>query len=172
MFLDLSDEHRRYLERLVSGIQDGSVAETIRRSLERPGTTLVQELRKRPTDQKVIFAVAARSTEIDALIQDGTPAAILRLLHNPRLGMQHVQKILRDPRTQINALLEIYKEQKWIRDGRTRMLFCQHPLAPVDKARDLMPLLPVPALKQMAANRNLRKPLQDQADRLLKSRRS
>ena len=170
MFLNLSDDHSRRLERLLSGIRDGSVTEAIRRSLTRPGTTLVQELRKRPTDQKVMFALAAHNTEIDALIQDGNTAAVLRLLSNPRLALRHVKKILRDPRTQVNILLEILKERKWMGDGQARMLFCMHPLAPLNKVRELLPLIPLPGLKQLAANRSLRKPLLDQADRLLKSR--
>ncbi len=170
MFIDLTDDHRHRLERLVNGIIDGSVTEAIRRSLSRSGRTLLQELRKRPTDQKVMFALAAQHTEIDTLIQDGTPPAILRLLRNPRLGLRHVHKILRDPRTQINTLLEILKEQKWMGDGQVRMLFCLHPMAPLAKVRDLLPLLTRPALKQLAGNRSLRQPLLDQADRLLKSR--
>ena len=170
MFIDLSDDHRRRLERLVNGIQDGSVTEAIRRSLSSPGTNLLQELRKRPTDQKVMFAVAAQSTEIDALIQECTPAAIIRLLANPRLHLRHVQKILRDSRTQVGTLLEIHKERKWMQDARTRMLFCVHPLAPLDKVRDLLSRLPTAQLKQVAQNRVLRKPVVDEAERLLKSR--
>jgi uncharacterized protein (TIGR02266 family) len=170
MFLDLSDDHRHRLGRLVNGIQDGSVTEAIRRSITRPGVNLLKELRKRPTDQKVMFALAARNTEIDALIQDSNPAAVLRLLSNPRTALRHVHKILKDPRTQVNILLEILKEQKWMRDGQARMLFCMHPLAPLNKVRELLPLIPLSGLKRLAANRGLRKPLLDQADRLLKSR--
>ena len=170
MFIDLTEDHRRRLEKLVSGIRDGSVTEAIRRSLTRPGTSLLQELRKRPTDQKVMFALAAQNTEIDALIQDGTTAAILRLLSNPRLGLRHVRKILRDPRTQVNVLLEIHKTAQWMGDGEVRLLFCQHPMTPLQKVRELLPRLSPASLKKVAGNRCLRQPVQDQANRLLKSR--
>jgi uncharacterized protein (TIGR02266 family) len=170
MFIDLSDDHRRRLEKLVDGIQDGSVTEAIRRSLSRTGTNLLQELRKRPTDQKVMFAIAARSIEIDALIQEGSPAAILRLLTNPRLHIRHVRKILKDTRTQVGILLEIHKEVKWMQDDQIRMLFCLHPLAPLDKIRVTLPRLKSPELNQVAKNKGLRKPVLDQAEQLLKSR--
>jgi hypothetical protein len=170
MFIDLSDDNRRRLERLMGGIRDGSVTEAIRRSLSRPGTTLLQELRKRPTDQKAMFAVAARSTEIDALIQDGTQAAILRLLRNPRLSLHQVRKIVRDPRTQVSVLLEIFREKKWMRDGQVLLLFCLHPLAPLERIQVILPRLPLNHLKQVATSRSLRKPVQDKAEQLLKSR--
>ncbi|MBD3867998.1 MAG: hypothetical protein IFK94_07730 [Acidobacteria bacterium] len=43
-------------------------------------------------------------------------------------------------------------------------------LAPLNKVRELLPLIPLPGLKQLAGNRSLRQPVLDQADRLLKSR--
>ena len=170
MFVDLSDDHRRRLERLVGGIRDGSVTEAIRRSLTRPGTSLQSELRRRPTDQKVMFAVAAWNTEIDALIQDGCQAAILRVLANPRLHLRQVHRILKDPRSQATVLLKIFREQRWMRDHRTRMYFCLHPQAPIEKIEGILPRLPLTALRQIAGNQALRQPVADRARQLLKSR--
>jgi hypothetical protein len=117
-----------------------------------------------------MFAVAARSNEIDALIQDGTQAAILRLLKNPRLSLHQVRKIVRDTRTQVSILLEIFREKKWMRDGQVLLLFCLHPLAPLEKIQEILPRLPLNHLKQIATSRSLRKPVLDKAEQLLKSR--
>ena len=51
-FLDIDDASHKSLQRLVDGIQDGSVVEAIRRSI-REGTSrnLLEEIRRRPIDQ-------------------------------------------------------------------------------------------------------------------------
>ena len=72
-FLDLAPADLKRLGRLVDGIRDGSVTQAIRRSIEEGKTDLLQELRRRPIDQKVIFALTAGAEEIDALIRDGVP---------------------------------------------------------------------------------------------------
>ena len=43
------------------------MSESIRRSIREGGSNLLDELRGRPADQKVMFAVSANCTEIDAL---------------------------------------------------------------------------------------------------------
>jgi uncharacterized protein (TIGR02266 family) len=169
MFIDLSAENKRRLQRLVDGIQDGSVTEAIRRSFHDSEKTLLHELRKRPTDQKVMFAIAAQSLEIDALIQEGSHAAILRLLSNPRLQIHHVRKILQDTRTQVAVLLEIHKERRWMHDNQIRVLFCQHPLAPLEKVFVTLPRLKPTELALVVNNKSLRKPVLDQAQQLMKS---
>ena len=66
--------------------------------------------------------------------------------------------------------MEIHKEVKWMQDDRIRMMFCLHPLAPLDKIRVTLPRLKLPELNQVAKNKGLRKPVLDQAKQLLKSR--
>ncbi|GEM_PF-6500252 len=170
MFLDLSAGHKTKLERLVKGIQSGSVTEAIRRSLPSPGAGLLKELRRRPTDQKVIFALAASGQEIDTVIQDGCPAAVQRLLKNPRIQIRHIRKVLQDARSPVAILLDIYKERRWISDSTVRTMFCAHPFAPMEKVMEFLPQLPLPGLKTLARNRNLRQAILDKVDQLLKSR--
>jgi uncharacterized protein (TIGR02266 family) len=170
MFIDLSAGHKAKLERLITGIRDGSVTEAIRRSLPSPGTGLLKELRKRPTDQKVMFALSANGQEIDTIVQEGSPAAVQRLLQNPRVQIRHIQKILRDTRSPVTILLEIYKEQRWMKDSVVRTLFCAHPFAPVEKVMEFLPALPLPGLKTLSRNRNLRQQIQDKVEQLLKAK--
>jgi uncharacterized protein (TIGR02266 family) len=170
MFIDLSAGHKAKLEKLIAGIQDGSVTEAIRRSLPSPGTGLLKELRKRPTDQKVMFALSATGQEIDAVIQEGSPAAVQRLLQNPRIQMRHVQKVLRDSRTPVAILLDIYKEQRWMKDSVVRTLFCAHPFTPIEKVMEFLPALPLPGIKTLARNRNLRRQILEKVDQLLKAK--
>ena len=89
---------------------------------------------------------------------------------NPRVQIRHIQKILRDTRSPVTILLEIYKEQRWIKDSIVRTLFCAHPFAPIEKVMEFLPALPLPGLKTLARNRNLRQQIQDKVEQLLKAK--
>jgi uncharacterized protein (TIGR02266 family) len=62
-FVDLNEKHRALLLKLINGASSGSIVQTIRNSLKEHGRTLGAELRKRPTDQKMMLAwLRSRST--------------------------------------------------------------------------------------------------------------
>jgi uncharacterized protein (TIGR02266 family) len=159
MFIDLTRKDKARLQRLVDGIRDGSIAQSIRRSIRESSGLLLQELRKRPADHKVIFAIAARGVEIEALIRDGNPTAVLRLLDNPRLSLANLRQILRDPRSSVKILDEIKGNQRWMADEEVRALFCTHPNAGLQDALKLLPRLPVNRLSAMGRNASLRPPI-------------
>ncbi|MFQ5670250.1 MAG: TIGR02266 family protein [Acidobacteriota bacterium] len=169
-FLDLGDRHRKRLERLVEGIQDGSVVQAIRRSLQEDGKHLVEALRRRPTDQKVIFAVFAKGVEIDALIREGNPVVTLRLLSNPRLGVPHLRRLLEDPRTPARLLLAIKKAGRWLADEELRVLFCAHPRVPFAAALPLLPRLSRPSLLELERRPGLQAALRSRVQALLARR--
>jgi len=168
-FIDLTPLDRRRLERLVSGLRDGSVVEAIRRSIRETGRDLLQELRRRSADQKVMFALVANGLEIDALIRDGQPAAIQRLFDNPRLTEAHIKKLLRDPRVMLRALMALERNTRWktwSRDVEVRTLFCMHPRSPLASALRMLQGLPRPNLEAIQQNNNVRPQVRNKAKQL------
>jgi hypothetical protein len=167
-FIEMSDADRKSIRRLVDGLQDGSVAEAIRRSLRESPHGLVHELRQRPVDQKVILAISASSEEIDALISDGQQAVIKRLLENPRVTLVHARKIIRDPRLTPVLLLQMKRRQEWWSDEEFRGHFCMHPKAPVHEVSPALGSLSVSRLKQMAIHPNVRLDIRNKAKEALR----
>jgi len=170
-FLDLGPIDVRRLRRLVDGIRDGSVSQAIRRSIREEKRELLEELRRRPMDQKVIFALSAERLEIDALIRDGVPAVVIRLLHNPRLTVIQVKQVLRDTRMNTRVLIAVRREHKWMNDEENRFLFCVHPHAPLQEALNLLNQLSIERLKAIQANGALKQQLRAKAGLLLSQKR-
>ncbi len=170
-FIDLTDRDNKRLQRLVDGIRDGSVAQAIRRSIREESKDMLKELRRRPMDQKVIFALSAAGEEIDALIRDGVPAVVIRLLQNPRVGANHVKKVLRDPRMNTRVLIEVGREPKWMQDEESRYLFCVHPNAPLQEALNVLDQISPARLKAIQANGMVKQQLRSKAGLLLSQRR-
>jgi uncharacterized protein (TIGR02266 family) len=154
-FLNLTKTDRDRLERLVEGVIDGSVAEAIRRAIREEGTDMERELRKRPMDQKLILAFQARAHEIDAVIRDGNPVVILRLMDNPRVKIPHVRSIARNTRMTPTIMLAIRKNDEWMKDEETKYLFCKHPRSPIQEVQAFLPTLPRHRLQQLVQDVNL-----------------
>jgi uncharacterized protein (TIGR02266 family) len=169
-FVDLQETDRRRLRRLVEGIQDGSVVEAIRRCVREERKSLHQVLRKRPTDHKVIFATCAQREEIDALVHDGNPSVILRLLENPRMGSDKVKLVLRDPRMPIKVVVAIRRIARFMADEEVRSLFCRHPNAPLQDVLNFLPRLTRNSLMILANHGNVRPQIRMKARSLARAR--
>jgi uncharacterized protein (TIGR02266 family) len=165
-FLDVTPDDQRRLHRLVEGVRDGSVIDAIRRSMREGRRSLLEELRRRPVDQKMMLAFSARAEEIHAIIRDGNPAVIERSFHNPRFMAKHVVAILRDPRTIPRLLRLINANRKWMSDDEVRWHFCNHPKAVVAEVEARLQSLPVARLRQLAEDRRVRQPIRSKAREL------
>ncbi len=73
-FLDLTEQDRDRLRRLVHGVQNGSVVGAIRRGIRESKRPIELELRQRPTDQKLTLAINAQGQEITALMRERNPS--------------------------------------------------------------------------------------------------
>lgn len=167
-FIQLEEPDRRRIERLIEGVCSGSVIETIRRSILEVGRTLETELRHRPTDQKLMLAIGATGKEIEALIRDGQPAVMQRLLDNPRLQVGHVRRIVADPRMPVRVLLDVQRQQRWFRDDEIRTSFCRHPGAPFENVRTVLPTLSVAGLRQIVGGGTVAKRVRDLAREIVR----
>ena len=154
-FVNLDRLHLERLGRLIHGLRDGSVSEAIRRVLREEKRTLGQELRRRTTDEKVMFAMSARGEEIEVLIRDGNAAAILRLFQNPHLSVANVRSILRDSGLPARVLA-VVNSPRWLVDEESRMLYCVHPNVPVQEALAILPRLSRKTLLTLEGRPNLR----------------
>ncbi len=168
-FLELTEADIERLHDLMGGVRDGSVVQAIRRSLRANKRTLEQELRKRPTDQKMILALHASGEEIAALIKDGNPMATARLLECPRLTVIHVQSMLRNMNLPTQVLSLIRKSPKWLLNEEVRWLFCVHGNTMVSEVLTEMQLLPASRLAALACNLHLRTGIRSKALALSKS---
>ena len=169
-FIDLSSADRDRLERLVDGIRDGSVVQAIRRSIKDDGRNMLQELRRRPAGEKIIFAACANKQEIDALIRDGNPTVLLRLLDNPRLTATSMRLMLRDPRVPTKVFLALLRPtSQWLKNEELRHLFCTHPNAPLDAAVRLVVDLPRWRLVAIERDGNLRPAVRDKVRQELRA---
>lgn len=170
-FVELADDDRGRLQRLVDGVRDGSVVESIRRSLRESPLGLDQELRRRTPDQKMLLAVCARGEEIDALLRDGNPSVLQRLLENPRIQIQHVRALVRDPRMPTRLLLDVRRKARWFRDDEVRWSFCRHPKAPFHDVQHVLTSLAVPRLQQIVIDTHVRPNVRNKAKDVLKRKR-
>jgi uncharacterized protein (TIGR02266 family) len=162
-FLDVSSDDRKRLHRLVEGVRDGSVVDAIRRSMREGRRSLLEELRRRPVDQKMMLAISARTEEIYAILRDGNPTVVERCLQNPRFLSKHVVALLRDVRTSTRLLRLINANRSWMSDHDVRWHFCNHLNATVDDVLAHLPQLPVPRLRQLAEDRRIRQPIRAKA---------
>jgi uncharacterized protein (TIGR02266 family) len=171
-FLDVDEKNRERLRRLVERVRDGSIVETIRRSIREGDHTILEELRRRPIDQKMMLAVSAQGEEITALIQDGNASVAMRLLENPRLTASHVTRLLGSkalPPRVLDAVRD--HRRRWMANEDVRWAFCCHPKASLAAVLDLLPGLPTPRLRRLAEDKLVRREIHDRA-RSLAARRA
>ena len=167
-FLEIDAASRKKLQRLVDGIQDGSVVEAIRRNIrEGESRNLLEEIRRRPIDQRLMLALQASGEEIDALIRDGNAVVIDRLMENPRVSVRHVRIISCDPRMPTQTLMTLRRQERWLNDEEVRFNFCSHRNAPLPDVLRYLPRLSVSRLQQMSRNASLRPQVMAKARSLL-----
>jgi uncharacterized protein (TIGR02266 family) len=167
-FLDVSPADLDRLRELVEGVRDGSVVEAIRRSIREGRRTLLEELRRRPIEQKMMLALNARTEEILAIIRDGNPAVIERAFQNPRFANKHAIAMLRDPRSSTRLLRLANRNRAWMSDNDIRWHFCNHPKAVVDEVVARLDNLPIARLRQLAEDRRIRPLIRTKARELAK----
>ena len=149
MLKDLTPTLRDRLDRMVDGTRDGSIVESIRRAVREGTKSLEQQLRGRPTDQKLMLAMQAEGPEIDALLKDGNPVVVTRLLQNPRLQIPHVRAMTRDARLTTPILLAVGKKREWIEDDEILFNFCKHPKAPRHEVKRRIVNLSLPKIREL-----------------------
>lgn len=169
-FVDVSETVLEKLDRMIDGVQSGSAVCAIRASLTAEGTTLDHELRSRPTDQKVMFALQANGREIDALIRETIPVVMLRLLENPRLSTAHLIAMLRNPKLNTRVLSAIKAKGSLLNNAEPRYLFCIHMQTQATEALEQLCTLPLDQLRKVAADRQIRVRIRSSAEELLRTR--
>jgi len=169
-FLEVSDDQLKKLREIVDGVRSGTVVETIRKSLQDSTRTLAQELRSRPTDQKMMLALNANNKEIDALVRDAAPSVLLRLLENPRLTQGHVVTMLRSPKLTTRVLSTIKAKGRFLTSAEARFLFCTHLNTNLGEAMEQLRLLPTDRLRKVFANPQVKSPLRVRAQELTRPR--
>jgi len=169
-FVDLNEKNRALLLKLINGASSGSIVQTIRNSLKEHGRTLGVELRKRPTDQKMMLAVQANAEEIQALLRDGNPSVIARLLECPRLTVAHVVTMLKNPNLPTRVLSSVKKDRKWISNQQVRYLFCTHNNAQISEAIEQLRMLPPDRLKAISREGRVRAQIKSKAADLSRQR--
>jgi uncharacterized protein (TIGR02266 family) len=165
-FLEVSEANLSKLRDLIDGVRSGTVVETIRKSLLASPRTLDQELRSRPTDQKMMLALNANTKEIDALVRDGTPSVLLRLLENPRLTPGHVVTMLRSPKLTTRVLSAIKAKGRFLSGAEARFLFCTHLNTNLAEAMEQLRMLPPDRLRKVSANPQVKMQLRTRAQEL------
>ena len=169
-FLEVVEKDLDRLRQLVEGVAKGSAVEAIRRSIRETGRTVDQELRQRPTDQKMMLAVNAQGPEIAALMRDSNPAVLIRLLDCPRLQTSHVMAMMRNPNLPTRVLSAIKQDSKWLLNEGIRYLFCTHPNAVVGEAIGQIRFLSPGRVKQLARDMKARPPVRAKALELSRGR--
>ncbi len=155
-FLDLTDEAKRKLEDLSEGVVAGSVVEAIRKSVREGERNLDQVLRGRPADQKMMLATVATSEEIRALIRDGNPSVMLRLLSSPRMTPNDVILMLRNRNLTTRVLSQVARWLTTRPHEEARWLFVTHPNAMFSEVIAEMNKLNRPKLLQLSREPNVR----------------
>jgi len=169
-FLEVPPEDQCRLRRLVGGVRDGSVVDAIRRSMREGRRSLLEELRRRPVEQKMMLAICARAEEIHAIIRDGNASVIERSFQNPRFASKHVVALLRDARTNTRLLRLVNANRIWMADDDVRWHFCNHPKAILDEVTARLQQLPVARLRQLAEDGRIRPPIRSKARELARKK--
>ncbi|NIM00392.1 MAG: hypothetical protein GTN89_05675 [Acidobacteria bacterium] len=155
-FLDLSEELKQKLEDLVDGVVAGSVVEAIRKTVREGERNLDQVLRSRPADQKMMLATVATTEEIRALIRDGNPSVMLRLLNSPRLTPNDVILMLRNRNLTTRVLSQVARWLTTRPNEEARWLFVTHPNAMFSEVVTEMTKLNRAKLLQLSLEPNVR----------------
>ena len=169
-FVEVSDEHRKKLQKIASGLQSGHVVESIRAAVREGNRSLDEELRRRPVDHKLMLAINARHEEIRALIRDANPTVMIRLLGSPRLLPAHVLQMLRHRNLPTRVLTAIYRTISRETTDEVRWSFVTHPNAMFSEVLSEMEKLSGSDLKRLALDPNVRQDVKLKA-RQLASRR-
>jgi uncharacterized protein (TIGR02266 family) len=167
-FINLTDEDSARLRNLVEGVQSGSVVAAIRRNIKESSLGIDVVLRGKPTDQKMMLALSANGQEIDALIRDGIPSVLIRLLDCPHLVNHHIRMMLLNRNLPTRVLSAIKKDGKWLLNEELRWLFCIHPTAILSEAIDEARKLPIARLMQLERNLTVRRQVRMKAQELVK----
>jgi uncharacterized protein (TIGR02266 family) len=167
-FLELTEQDRRRLHGLVEGVQSGSVVAAIRRGIKESQLGIDAVLRGKPTDQKMMLALHANNQEIDALLKDGNPSVLIRMLDCPNLSTHHIQRMLRNRNMPTRVLSAIRREGKWLTSEELRWLFCIHPAAMLSEAIDEVRKMPPARLAQLERNLTVRPQIRMRAQELAK----
>jgi Tfp pilus assembly protein PilZ len=171
-FIELTEQESAQLRNMVDGVQSGSLVAAIRRSIKESSLGLDVVLRSKPTDQKMMLALHASGQEIDALIRDGNPSVLLRLLDCPHLVHHHIRMMLRNRNLPSRVLSAIKRDGKWLLNEELRWLFSLHPVAVLSEAIDEVSKLPVSRLTQLERNMTVRPQVRMKAQELLKQMKS
>ena len=167
-FIDLTDHDRERLRDLVEGVRSGSIAEALRKSIKESKHPIEVELRHRPTGQKVMLALVANAREITALIRDGNPTVLLRLLECPRLEVPHVKQVLRNKGLPTKVLIAVHNVARWMKNDELRMMYCAHPASPLQDVLDELQSVPVALLHRLSQDLSVRSPIRIKAAQLVK----
>jgi hypothetical protein len=165
-FVDPTDGDLARLRKLVEGVRSGTVVEAIRRSIRESGETLAQVLRARPADQKMMLALTATGEEITALIRDGHPSVLMRLLECPRVNPTHVVTMLRNPNLSTRVLSAIKRHSKFLANQEVRFLFAAHQNAMLAEAMEQLKFLPPDRLRRIGAMPQVKTQVRSRANEL------
>ena len=167
-FIDPSDDDRERLEDLVVGVRSASIAEALRKSIKESKQPIEAVLRGRPTGQKMMLALVANSREITALIRDGNPAVLLRLLVCPRLEVPHIKQMLRNKGLPTRVLTAVHNEPRWMKNDELLYMYCAHPASPLKDVLEELPNVPVALLHLLSTDMTVRSPIRIKAAQLVK----
>ena len=117
-----------------------------------------------------MLAIQANTEEIDALLRDGNPAVVERLLENPRLNIRHVKQLTRDPRLPARMMMALRRQGTWMADEEVRFNFCTHPAAPLGEVMSLLEGLPAARLRTISMSGHIRPQVSSRAKELIARR--
>jgi len=162
-FIEPDEQDLARLKQLIAGVLDGTIVHPIREKIQRAQGELKQAVRECPTDQKALLALDAEGQELEALIDDGDPEVLIRLLENPHLIPIQVYRMLEQRALPSRVLSALRTRGGWLSDEKTRRLFCVHPQAALEEVLEELRRLPSDQLRTLTFEEDLRPEIKDHA---------
>lgn len=167
-FLDLSDQDRDRLEKLIARLIEGHAPAQLEKL--RPGAP-AHEVRKAleaiPLAHRIALASHANPKERAFLKEDQHPKVLESLARNPNLLIAEARALLQSIHLIPSTLELLANDSRWKQDQELRILIATHKNTPVVLAERLVRDMPVPMLKQVMQRPGLNPTLRTKLTRRL-----
>ncbi|MEM1183251.1 MAG: hypothetical protein AAGM22_33215 [Acidobacteriota bacterium] len=137
---------------------------------ESRGASPIFRLQQMDPGARARLAAKADRTERRLLRRDNTPAVLMNLLSNPRVGADDVLAIIKSPTANTSILQRIAEDRRWMQNTEVKTALVRQPKTPSQLAIKMLDTLRTEDLRQMAKMGSLREIVRRAAFRVYQQR--
>lgn len=137
---------------------------------ESRGASPIFRIQQMDPGARARLATKADRTERRLLRRDNTPAVLMNLLTNPRVGADDVLAIVKSPTANASILQRIAEDRRWTQNTEVKTALVRQPKTPSQLAIKMLDSLRTEDLRQMAKMGSMRENVRRAAFRIYQKR--